>query len=92
MKARVSLTTLKRVAALERGRTAARIVGVWPRILGYDEWEALAMPHQERLCSATRGNEIVVTVDDLPDPMDVSHRYKPGPHVVFGTRVHPLVP
>lgn len=86
MRARVSVTTLKRLAALERGKNAVRTLGAWPAILGWDEWEALAMVHQEKLCSDTRGNEIVVTADSLPDPMDVTHRYKPG-GMRLGTRI-----
>lgn len=78
MRARVSVTTLKRLDALERGRNAVRTLGAWPAILGWDEWEALAMVHQEKLCSDTRGDAPVVTAENLPDPMDVTHRYKPG--------------
>jgi hypothetical protein len=55
-------------------------------ILGMDAWEALAMAHQEKLCSDTRGNEAVVTAENLPDPADVTHRYKPG-GMMFGTRI-----
>lgn len=86
MRARVSLTTLKRLAVVERGRAAVRTLGAWPVVLGWDEWEALAMTHQEKLCSDTRGNESVVTTENLPDPADVTHRYKPG-GMRLGTRI-----
>ena len=86
MKARVNLTTLRRLASLEQRRSAKRTIGAWPCILGYDEWEALALPHQERLCSDTRGNETVVITESLPDPADVTHRYKPTAQM-FGTRI-----
>lgn len=86
MRARVSVTTLNRLNALERGRNAVRTLGAWPAILGWDEWEALAMPHQEMLCSVTRENEAVVTANNLPDPADVTHRYKPG-GMMFATRI-----
>lgn len=59
-----------------------RTLGAWPVILGMDAWEALAMAHQEKLRSDTRGNEAVVTAENLPDPADVTHRYKPGRHNV----------
>lgn len=59
----------------------------WPAILGWDEWEALAMVHQEKLCSDTRGDAPVVTADNLPDPMDVTHRYKPGGGIALATRI-----
>lgn len=68
------------LGALERGKNAVRTLGAWPAILGWDEWEALAMVHQEKLCSDTRGDAPVVTADSLPDPADVTHRYKPGGH------------
>jgi hypothetical protein len=86
MRARVSVTTLKRLTALERGKNAVRTLGAWPAILGWDEWEALAMVHQEKLCSDTREDAPVVTAENLPDPADVSHRYKPG-GVRLGTRI-----
>lgn len=86
MRARVSLTTLKRLAVVERGRIAVRTLGAWPVILGMDAWEALAMTHQEKLRSDTRGNEAVVTAENLPDPADVTHRYKPE-GTMFGTRI-----
>lgn len=86
MRARVNLTTLKRLAVLERGKVAVRTIGAWPRILGWDEWETLAIPHQERLCGDTRGDDPVINADSLPDPADVTHRYKPG-GMMFGTRI-----
>jgi len=76
VRARVSLTTLKRLEVLERGKVAVRTIGVWPGLLGYDEWEAQAMAHQDKLCSDTRGEDHVVIADSLPDPMDVTHRYR----------------
>lgn len=87
VRARVSVTTLKRLAALERGKNAVRTLGAWPAILGWDEWEALAMAHQEKLCSDTREDAPVVTADNLPDPADVTHRYKPGGGVALATRI-----
>lgn len=76
----------KRLEVLERERVAVRTLGAWPVILGMDAWETLAMTHQEKLRSDTRGNEAVVTAESLPDPADVTHRYKPG-CTMFGTRI-----
>lgn len=63
-----------------------RTLGVWPVVLGMDAWEALAMTHQEKLCSDTRGSGSVVTAENLPDPADVTHRYKPEGKM-FGTQI-----
>lgn len=87
VRARVSVTTLKRVTALERGKNAVRTLGAWPAILGWDEWEAPAMVHQEKLCSDTREDAPVVTAENLPDPADVTHRYKPGGMTFGSTRI-----
>jgi len=86
LKVSISAATLKRLAALERGQSAARTLGFWPVILDPDTWEQEAMAHQDKLCADTRGDEPVVTTDALPDPADVTHRYKPG-GVVFATRI-----
>lgn len=67
MRARVGLTTLKRLNVLERGTAVVRRLGAWPSILGWDEWEALAMAHQEGLCSDTRGDAFLVDTDELRD-------------------------
>lgn len=47
------MTTLKRMDALERGKNAVRTLGAWPVILGWDEWEALAMVIKKS-CALTR--------------------------------------
>ncbi len=53
MRARVSLTTLKRVAKLEQTSSATRHVGDWPPIMyDTDEWERIAVEHQTRLVAA----------------------------------------
>lgn len=61
MRARVSLTTLKRIAALEQRRTSARVIALFPAILGWDEWEAQATDSQLKLCTDTRGNDHIET-------------------------------
>lgn len=76
MRARVSPTFSKRLAAQEQRQSAKRTIGLWPAILGLDEWEALAEPHQAKLCAETRSDDTVVIADELPDPVDVSHLYK----------------
>ena len=86
VRARVSPTFSKRLAAQEQRQSAKRTIGLWPAILGLDEWEALAEPHQAKLCADTRGDEPVVTTEALRDPADVTHLYKPG-GVVFATRI-----
>lgn len=85
MRARVSLTTLKRLAALERGQSAARTLDRWPVILDPDTWEREAMAHQDKLCADTRGDE-PVTTEALCDPADVTHLYKPEAEM-FGIRI-----
>jgi hypothetical protein len=42
-----------------------RTIGLWPPILGLEEWEALAMAHQDKLCSDTRGDAPVTMADKL---------------------------
>jgi hypothetical protein len=80
------VTTLRRLAALERGQSAARTLGFWPVILDPDTWEREAMSHQDKLCADTRGDEPVVTAEALRDPADVTHLYKPEAET-FGTRI-----
>ena len=47
---RVSLTTLRRVEALERRRSIQRVIGGWPAIEDdLDAWEATAMRQQDSL-------------------------------------------
>lgn len=86
MRARVSPTFSKRLAALEQGQSAKLTIGLWPAILGLDEWEALAQPHQEKLCALTRGGDTVVNAEAMRDPADVTHLYKPGSKM-YGTRI-----
>lgn len=86
LKARIGLTAIRRLAALEQRQTAKRTIGLWPSILGMDEWESQAMAHQDKLCSDTRGDAPVVNADELRDPADVTHRYKPGGNV-YATRI-----
>jgi hypothetical protein len=83
---RVSPTFGKRLAAQEQRQSAKRTIGLWPAILGLDEWEALAEPHQAKLCALTRSDAPVVTADELRDPADVTHLYKPEARI-FGTRI-----
>lgn len=86
MKVSIGAATLKRLAALERGRSAARTLGRWPVILDPDTWERKAMAHQDKLCADTRGDEPVVITEALRDPADVTHLYK-SEGVVFATRI-----
>jgi hypothetical protein len=86
VRARVIPTFSKRLAAQEQRQSAKRTIGLWPAILGLDEWEALAEPHQAKLCADTRSGDPVVIADELRVPADVTHRYKPGGKV-FATRI-----
>ena len=43
-----------------------------------EDWENAALASQAKLIADAR-DSIAVTVDTSPDPMDVSHRYKPDP-------------
>lgn len=54
---RINTETLRRVDRLERSKSVARTVAMWPPILSIDEWEAQALPMQDALRRATRGNE-----------------------------------
>lgn len=81
MRARVSKATMKRLARVEQTRNVLRCVGGWGPILPHDEWEALAVAAQEKLIADTRGyldDRYPDEECDGADPMDVSHRYKPG--------------
>lgn len=86
MRVRVSPTFSKRLAAQEQRQSAQRTIGLWPAILGLDEWEALAGPHQERLCALTRSGDPVVIAEPMRDPADVTHLYKPS-SMMYGTRI-----
>jgi hypothetical protein len=54
--ARVSIATLKRIERIEQSRSTVRPYAKFPPILKMEEWEALAVPSQEALRDATRGN------------------------------------
>mgnify|MGYP000129580343 CR=1 FL=1 len=82
----ISPTFGKRLAAQEQRQSAKRTIGLWPAILGLDEWEALAEPHQAKLCALTRSDDTVVIADELRDPADVTHLYKPVGKM-YGTRI-----
>jgi hypothetical protein len=76
---RLAATTLRRLAALEQQRSAAKPMGAWPPILSLDDWEKAAMASQEKLVADTREFLHVrpgdaVMLDGEPD--DVSHKYK----------------
>lgn len=86
MRVRVSPTFGKRLAAQEQRQSAKRTIGLWPVILGLDEWEALAEPHQAKLCALTRGGEPMVITEALRDPAGVTHLYKPESEM-FGARI-----
>jgi hypothetical protein len=88
MRARVSVTTLKRLSALEQASSSSRMLVAppfvaarcgFPPLMPIDEWEVAASAAQEALVGATRDDPLAVVrlVDDGPDPMDVTHRYKP---------------
>jgi hypothetical protein len=49
MKPRINAALRKRLTLLEKGKGAKRPIALWPRIMGLDEWEAMAVPMQERL-------------------------------------------
>ena len=48
----------RRLAKIETHRknkaTTIKLVAAFPPILSYDEWEAIAVPHQQQLVDATR--------------------------------------
>lgn len=73
VRARVSASTMKRLAAVEARRDAVRHVGNWPAIMSVDDWEAIAQPMLARLCSDTR--DPVVIAEERPDPSDVTYRH-----------------
>lgn len=94
--ARVTLATLKRLDAVERGMfndTGERRGGVLrvPPILGLDEWQTLAMTTQVRLAQAA-AEDIQRSIDNdpaqfrhaLPDPVNPQiegvHFHRPDPH------------
>lgn len=78
MRARLSLTTLRRLERVEQARSVDRPRGEWPEMMGVDEWEAEATEYLAKLCSQ----------EDLPAPPpvvnrnDVTHRYKARPDEV----------
>jgi hypothetical protein len=49
MKTRINTTHLKRLALLEKRKDTRRPICLWPRVMGLDEWEAVAIPIQQRL-------------------------------------------
>lgn len=49
MRNRVTLTTLRRVQALEQARSRSRPRAEFPPTMTLDEWEALAIAHQVEL-------------------------------------------
>ena len=50
----------KRLAKVETHRknkaTTIKLVAAFPPILSYDEWEAVAVPHQQQLVDDTKHN------------------------------------
>jgi hypothetical protein len=49
MKTRVNVAYLKRLALLEKRKDTRRPICLWPRVMGLNEWEKVAMPIQQRL-------------------------------------------
>jgi hypothetical protein len=61
---------------------AQRTVLNWPPILGWNEWEAIASVSQDALIAASaedRDGKVQEPEPELPDPSNVSSRYKPVP-------------
>ncbi len=76
----VSMTTLRRVQALEKRRAVQRCIGGWPPIADdLDAWEQEAMASQDAL---RRSDDPVYTPVRVLVPVsggglaDVSHKYK----------------
>lgn len=92
--ARVTLATLKRLDAVERGMfgdEGASRVGVMrvPRILGLDEWQAIAMTTLAALAASAREDIDRCTprtpfVEPLPQALNEQiegvHFHRPDPH------------
>ncbi|ABF07732.1 hypothetical protein [Cupriavidus metallidurans] len=74
MRARVSLTTLRRLDRVELARSVNRPRGEWPPTMGVDEWEAKATEYLARLC----GQEDLPAPPPVANHNDVTHRYKPS--------------
>ncbi|PLP98740.1 hypothetical protein [Cupriavidus pauculus] len=72
MRARLSLTTLRRLDRVEQARSVNRPRGEWPPMMGVDEWEAEATEYLARLC----GQERLPEPPPVANHNDVTHRYK----------------
>lgn len=46
---RVSYTTIKRIERIELSLAIGRPIGLWPKTLAHDDWEAIALPLQAAL-------------------------------------------
>lgn len=64
-----------RLRKLEQTKAASRRVAHWPHIMGLDEWEAIAVPSQEKLCAETRNYGPVNACDSQPDPHNVTSKH-----------------
>lgn len=49
MRRRLSPVTRRRLELLEQTLAVGRPIGLWPKMLSCDEWEAIALPVQRRL-------------------------------------------
>ena len=85
MRAGVSITTLRRLARVEQRRSATRPTAAWPPMLTPDAWEEIAVPQQAQLIADVREETLGPGYRDgpvgVPDPANVSHKYKPGMHL-----------
>ncbi|MGO4302849.1 hypothetical protein [Cupriavidus sp. RAF12] len=75
MRARISLTTLKRLERVEQARSVNRPRGEWPDVMGVDEWEAVATEYLAKLSNSFD----TPVAQSLVNHNDVTHRYKKYP-------------
>lgn len=63
---RVPASMLKRLERVEQVRSERRPYAAFPPIMGYDEWEAVAVVSQEALVSDTREDMYIVQPVEQP--------------------------
>lgn len=54
MRSNISVATRRKLERLEQSFAVGRPIGLWPKILSCDAWEAVAFPMQQQLSTDSK--------------------------------------